>query len=207
MRLNTLAQFAGRRERVLVHAGAGGVGMAAIQVALRAGAEVFATAGTPAKRKLLADLGVAHVMDSRTLDFVREIDRITGGEGVHVVLNSLAGDFIAKSLEATARGGRFIELGKREIWSADDVARVRPDVTYLPFDLADVAIDDPKQISALFSELVTAIEGGALRALPTRTWPLSDAVSAFRTMAQARHTGQAGALAPKCGRRIPGVAP
>ena len=128
--LNTLAQLQ-RGERLLVHAGAGGVGMAALQVALRAGAEVFATAGTPAKRKLLTDLGVAHVMDSRTLDFVREIHRITGGEGVHVVLNSLAGEFIAKSLEATARGGRFIELGKREIWSADDIARVRPDVTYM----------------------------------------------------------------------------
>ena len=196
--LNTLAQLQ-RGERVLVHAGAGGVGMAAIQVALRAGAEVFATAGTPAKRKLLADLGVAHVMDSRTLDFVREIHRITGGEGVHVVLNSLAGEFIAKSLEATARGGRFIELGKREIWSADDIARVRPDVTYMPFDLADVAINDPKQISALFSELVTAVESGALRALPTRTWPLSDAVSAFRTMAQARHTGKLVLLHPGAG--------
>ena len=187
--LNTLACLRAG-ERVLVHAGAGGVGMAAIQVALRAGAEVFATAGTPAKRKLLTDLGVAHALDSRTLDFVREIDRITSGEGVHVVLNSLAGDFIAKSLEVTARGGRFLELGKRAIWSADDVARIRPDVTYLPFDLADVAIDDPIQINKLLSELVAAVEGGALRALPIRTWPLSDAMSAFRTMAQARHTGK-----------------
>ena len=187
--LNTLAGLRAG-ERVLIHAGAGGVGMAAIQVAKRAGAEVFATAGSPDKRQMLAGLGVAHVMDSRSLDFAEEIDRITGGAGVDVVLNSLAGDFIARSFDVLARGGRFVEIGKRDIWSAAEVARARPDATYLPFDLGDVAADDPETIARLLADLSAALEAGTLRPLPTRSWPLSDAASAFRTMAQARHTGK-----------------
>ena len=187
--LNTLAGLRAG-ERVLIHAGAGGVGMAAIQVAKRAGAEVFATAGSPDKRRMLASLGVAHVMDSRTLHFADEIDRITGGAGVDVVLNSLAGDFIARSFDVLARGGRFVEIGKRDIWSAAEVARVRPDAIYLPFDLGDVAADDPETIARLLADLSAALEAGTLRPLPTRSWPLSDAASAFRTMAQARHTGK-----------------
>lgn len=177
-------------ERVLVHAGTGGVGMAAIQIALRAGAQVFATAGTPQKRQLLADLGVSHAMDSRTLDFAAEIDRITHGEGVHVVLNSLAGEFISKSLDVLADGGRFLEMGKRDIWSATDVARVRPDVAYHAFDLADVATRDPALIARLLTELSALLENGTLRPLPTSRWPIAEAVSAFRHMAQARHTGK-----------------
>jgi acyl transferase domain-containing protein/NADPH:quinone reductase-like Zn-dependent oxidoreductase len=177
-------------ERVLVHAGAGGVGMAAIQIALRAGAKVFATASTPQKRQLLTDLGVSHAMDSRTLDFAPEIDRITQGEGVHVVLNSLAGEFISKSFDVLAHGGRFLEMGKRDIRSAADVARARPDVAYHSFDLADVAVQDPAAIARLLTELSASLESGTLRPLPTRCWPLTEAASAFRHMAQARHTGK-----------------
>jgi acyl transferase domain-containing protein/acyl carrier protein len=177
-------------ERVLVHAGTGGVGMAAIQVALRAGAQVFATASTPKKRQLLTALGVSYVMDSRTLDFAAEINRITNGEGVHVVLNSLAGEFISKSFDALAQGGRFLEMGKRGIRSAADVKRVRPDVAYHSFDLADVAVKDQAAIARLLSELAASLENGTLHPLPTSRWPIADAASAFRHMAQARHTGK-----------------
>jgi acyl transferase domain-containing protein/NADPH:quinone reductase-like Zn-dependent oxidoreductase/acyl carrier protein len=177
-------------ERVLVHAGTGGVGMAAIQVALRADAQVFATASTPRKRQLLTDLGVSYVMDSRTLDFATEINRITDGEGVDVVLNSLAGEFISKSFDALARGGRFLEMGKRAIWSAAEVKRVRPDVAYHAFDLADVAVKDPAAIARLLSELSASLENGTLHPLPTSRWPIAEAASAFRHMAQARHTGK-----------------
>jgi hypothetical protein len=116
---HTLIERAGlqRGERVLIHAGAGGVGMAAIRLAQRAGAEVFATAGSDAKRAYLRELGVPHVLDSRSLSFADEVLARTGGEGVHVTLNSLADAFVERSLAVTARGGRFLEIGKRGIWT------------------------------------------------------------------------------------------
>ena len=99
-------------EKILIHAGSGGVGQAAIQVAQHLGLEIFATAGSPEKRRLMSDLGVPYVMDSRTFEFADQIMEITGGEGVDAVLNSLAGPFIPKSLSVLAPFGRFLEIGK-----------------------------------------------------------------------------------------------
>ena len=105
-----------RGDRVLIHAAAGGVGLAAIQLAQRAGAEVFATAGSPMKRDLLRALGVKYVMDSRTSSFADEVMRFTNGEGVDIVLNSLAGEAIPLSLSTLRSYGRFLEIGKRDIY-------------------------------------------------------------------------------------------
>ena len=102
-------------DRVLIHAAAGGVGLAAIQLALRAGAEIFATAGSEVKRAHLRALGVHHVLNSRDDTFDAEILRLTDGKGVDVVLNSLSGSFIDASFRVTALRGRFIEIGKRGI--------------------------------------------------------------------------------------------
>src|SRR5206468_8168896 len=102
-------------DRVLIHAAAGGVGLAAVQLAQRAGAEVLATAGSDEKRAYLRSLGVRHVMDSRSLSFAEDVTKLTGGEGVHLVLNSLTGDFIPKSLGVLRRRGRFLEIGKAGI--------------------------------------------------------------------------------------------
>ena len=115
---------------MLIHAVTGGVGMAALQLALRAGAEVFGTAGSPAKRALALALGAHHVADSRSLSFADDVMRATGGEGVDIVLNSLAGDFIPESLRLLRRGGRFIEIGKTGIWDAARVAQEFPGVDY-----------------------------------------------------------------------------
>jgi myxalamid-type polyketide synthase MxaB len=115
-------------ERVLIHAAAGGVGLAAVQLARLAGAEVFATA-SPGKWGFLRGLGVAHVMNSRTLDFADEILRLTGGEGVDVVLNSLSGQAAEKSLAVLRHGGRFVELGKLGIWEPRQVRQRWPDVS------------------------------------------------------------------------------
>ncbi len=108
----------------MIHAAAGGVGLAAVQLAQRCGAEIFATAGSPAKRDMLRGLGIAVVMDSRSVSFSDDVIAATGGAGVDVVLNSLAGDFIPAGIRALARGGRFLELGKRGIWSAEAVAKI-----------------------------------------------------------------------------------
>ena len=113
--LCTLARL-GKGERVLIHAGAGGVGLAAIQIAQAVGAEIFATAGSDTKRDYLRSLGVHHVMDSRSLDFADEILEITSGYGVDVVLNSLPGEAITKSISILAAYGRFLEIGKTDIY-------------------------------------------------------------------------------------------
>lgn len=117
-------------DRVLIHSGAGGVGLAAIQLAHAAGAEVFATASAP-KQAYLRSLGVRHVFDSRQTKFGKEILEATDGEGVNVVLNSLTGEgFIEASLSCLAHGGRFVELARRNIYSEEEMAAARPDVDY-----------------------------------------------------------------------------
>jgi len=177
-------------QRVLIHAAAGGVGLAAVQIARRAGAEIFATAGSPDKRALLASLGVAHVLDSRSLDFADEVLARTRGEGVDVVLNSLAGEFIPRSLAVLRRGGCFVEIGRRGIWAAADVAAVRPDVRYHVLYLGDSFTREPARIQSMLTGIAAELEAGSLTPLPHRVYPAARAVDAFRFMAQARHVGK-----------------
>ena len=177
-------------ESVLVHAGAGGVGMAAIQLALRTGAEVYATAGSDEKRARLAQMGVAHVFDSRSLDFAEGVMHASGGRGVDVVLNALSGDFIQRSVDVLAPNGRFMEIGKRDIWSPDQMAAVRPDVRYAILFLGDVAQNDPTAIQAMLQAIQAGLADGSLAALPMKLFPMARAIDAFRYMAQARHIGK-----------------
>jgi acyl transferase domain-containing protein len=177
-------------DRVLIHAAAGGVGLAAIQLALRAGAEIFATAGSPEKRSYLRALGVTHVFDSRSVGFADQIMRKTGGRGVDIVLNSLAGDFIAESASALAPGGRFLELGKRGILSREEFSSRRPDCQYYPYDLGEEALADPSLSPSLFAELLLAFKKGELHALPVTIFRLEQTVDAFRLMARAKHIGK-----------------
>src|SRR5690606_6378139 len=163
---------------------------AAVQLALRAGAEVFATAGSPEKREFLRRLGVAHVMDSRTLDFAEQVLEATGGRGVDVVLNSLAGEFIPRSLAALAEEGRFLEIGKRGIWTAEQVAEVKPRARYEVIDLGAYAQARPSAIRGMFERLLPWFEDATLRPLPTRVFDAVEAAGAFRYMAQAKHIGK-----------------
>jgi acyl transferase domain-containing protein/NADPH:quinone reductase-like Zn-dependent oxidoreductase/acyl carrier protein len=179
-----------RGERVLIHAAAGGVGLAAVQLAQRCGARVFATAGSDEKRTLLRSLGVEHVMDSRTLAFADQIAAATAGSGMDVVLNSLAGNFIPATLRALGANGRFLELGKRDILTPQAMAQLRPDVHYLPFDLGIDAQVDRGLLRPMFEDLLGALEDGSLRPLPVTTFALEEARDAFRFMAQARHVGK-----------------
>lgn len=176
-------------DRVLVHAAAGGVGVAAVQIARRAGAEVLATA-SPGKWEFVRSLGVEHVMNSRTTEFAEEVTRVTGGRGVDVVLNSLVGDAIPKSLSVLRPGGVLVEIGKREIWSRERVAAVRPDVSYVPFDLVELSERDPGAVRAMFDAVAGALEDGSLAPLPAEVFPVEEAAAAFRHMSQARHVGK-----------------
>ncbi|MDX2205387.1 MAG: type I polyketide synthase [Hyphomicrobiaceae bacterium] len=175
---------------VLVHAGAGGVGMAAIGLALRAGAVVYATAGSPEKRGLLQRLGVRMAMDSRSLAFADELREATGGRGVDVVLNSLAGEFIPAGLDALARGGCFLELGKRGVWTPGQVAARRPDVRYHVYDLGQETAADPAVARAMLADVVAGLADDTLQPLPVTPFPLGRAADAMRHMAQARHVGK-----------------
>ncbi len=177
-------------ERVLIHAGAGGVGLAAIQIAQNAGATVFATAGSPEKRAYLASIGVRHVMDSRSLDFVGGIREITNGQGVEIVLNSLAGPFIDAGMEILASCGRFVELGVADIRSAESVASLRPDITYQPFNLAPALEAGDRFVGEILKAVFEKFQTGDFNPLPRKTFSLENARDAFRYMAQARHIGR-----------------
>jgi NADPH:quinone reductase-like Zn-dependent oxidoreductase/acyl carrier protein len=187
--LNHLARMK-RGERVLIHAAAGGVGMAAVQLAQRAGAEIFATAGSPKKRAVLRAMGVPHVMDSRSLAFAEEVMEQTRGEGIDIVLNALTDDFIPKSLALLRRGGRFLEIGKRGIWDHEQVRRVKPEIEYHMIYLGEVVEQQPALIQEMLRELREAFEAGNLAPLPRAVFSLRDAASAFRYMAQAKHVGK-----------------
>ena len=177
-------------ERVLIHAAAGGVGLAAVQLAQRAGAEIFATAGSSEKRSYLKSLGVPHVMDSRSLDFADEIMEITGGHGVDLVLNCLAGEFIAKSLSITAINGRFLEIGRTGIWDQAQVAQLNKNISHFPIDLASTFDKNPELVRSLFDELIPDFRKGLLKPLPLKIFGIDELIPAFRFMAQARHIGK-----------------
>ncbi|GAA2661046.1 type I polyketide synthase [Paractinoplanes durhamensis] len=173
-------------ESVLIHAAAGGVGMAAVAIARHLGAEVYATA-SPGKHAALAALGVdeAHLASSRDADFAPRFLAATDGRGVDVVLNSLTGELVDASLRVLPRGGRFIELGKREIREPAQVASDYRGVDYRPFE-----DPDPQRIGELLAIVVDLLGQGVLRPLPTRAFGLLRAAEAFSWMSQARHTGK-----------------
>jgi acyl transferase domain-containing protein len=176
-------------ERVLIHAAAGGVGLAALQIARRAGAVVLATASVP-KWDYLRSLGVEHVFDSRSLDFAEQIKNVTDGRGADVVLNSLAGDFIARSVDVLAPGGRFLEIGKQGIWSAEQMRAARPDIDYRVIALDRMIEDAPMAAGALLEELVPLFAASDLHPGVHTIFPLSQSAAAFRLMQQARHIGK-----------------
>jgi NADPH:quinone reductase-like Zn-dependent oxidoreductase/NADP-dependent 3-hydroxy acid dehydrogenase YdfG/acyl carrier protein len=179
-------------ERVLIHAGAGGVGLAAIQIAQLYDCEIFATAGSPEKRKYLQDLKVHHVLDSRSLKFAEEIRRITQGHGVDLVLNSLAGDFIPASLSVLGAYGRFLEIGKIDIYTNSKIGLLpfQDNLSYFAIDLDRLFRQRPQQARTLFAELIQLFMDGKLKPLPHTDFPLSDLTQAFRYMAQRKNTGK-----------------
>jgi acyl transferase domain-containing protein/NADPH:quinone reductase-like Zn-dependent oxidoreductase/acyl carrier protein len=178
-------------ESVLIHAAAGGVGLAAVQIAHRAGARVFATAGSPAKRELLKRLGVECVMDSRSLAFFDDLMRATDGRGVDVVLNSLAGTAMSRSLACLAPGGRFLELGKRDLYENTHVGLwpLRRNASYHAIDLSVILAEGAVGLDSLRA-LFAAVTTRELQPLPLRVLPVSRAAEAFRVMAQGGHVGK-----------------
>ncbi|MBI2701341.1 MAG: SDR family NAD(P)-dependent oxidoreductase [Mycobacterium sp.] len=177
-------------DRVLVHAASGGVGLAAVQLARQCGATVFATASTY-KRATLRELGVEYVYDSRTTDFADQILADTDGAGVDVVLNSLTNEgFLEATVRATAHNGRFAEIAKRDIWTPEQMAAVRPDIDYEIVALDGTIMSDPEHIHRLLGEVSDGLGSGEWEPLHAEIYPLTEAKTAFRRMQQARHIGK-----------------
>ncbi|HEX4310704.1 MAG TPA: type I polyketide synthase [Acidobacteriaceae bacterium] len=179
-------------EKVLIHAAAGGVGLAAIQIAEWTGAEIWATAGSEEKRAWLRGMGITHVMDSRTLDFSQTILEETGGRGVDVVLNSLAGAAIPAGLDALAPYGRFVEIGKRDIWENSRLGMrpFRRNLSLFAVDLADAVEFRREMVASLLSEVMDRFAAGDFLPLPITVSPVSAASEAFQHLARATHIGK-----------------
>ncbi|HXA87448.1 MAG TPA: SDR family NAD(P)-dependent oxidoreductase, partial [Mycobacterium sp.] len=181
-------------QRVLVHAAAGGVGMAAVQLARHLGLEVFATASR-GKWDTLRAMGFdeEHISDSRSLEFEDKFRTVTGGRGMDVVLDSLAGEFVDASLRLVAPGGVFLEMGKTDIRDPGVIAQEYPGVRYRAFDLFEPGRPRMHQWMLDLAELFDA---GVLRPLPATTFDVRRAPAALRYLSQARHTGKVVMMMP-----------
>ena len=179
-------------EKILIHGGAGGVGLAAIQIARWRGAEVFATAGSGEKRELLRMLGVKHILDSRSLRFAEDIMQATKGEGIDMVLNSLAGEAISRNLSILKPFGRFLELGKRDFYENTRIG-LRPfrnNITYFGIDADQLMSERPALTGTLFNDLMDLFDKGLLHALPYTSFEAREVVAAFRFMQQSKQIGK-----------------
>jgi phthiocerol/phenolphthiocerol synthesis type-I polyketide synthase C len=179
-------------ERVLIHNATGGVGMAAVQLAGWTGAEVYATAGSQEKRAMLRMMGIAHVYDSRSTEFAEQIRADTRGDGMDVVLNTLAGEGLLKSMGLLADYGRYLELSRRDLVEGTplDMRLLARGASFFVVDIVDLGLRDPRRLGAIMDETMTLVQAGVLQPPPHRVFPAADLVGAFRHMAQAKHIGK-----------------
>ncbi|HEX3538333.1 MAG TPA: SDR family NAD(P)-dependent oxidoreductase, partial [Stellaceae bacterium] len=189
--LGTLAKLA-EGEHVLIHAAAGGVGLAAIQYAKHRGAIVIATAGSEIKRAFLRQAGADHVLDSRALDFADGVRDLTGHAGVDVVLNSLSGDAMELSLSVLKPFGRFLELGKRDFYLNRRIhlRPMRQNISYFAIDVDQLPVQRPDLAASLLAEISAALQEGAIRPLAHRRFPFGEIDEAFRLMQSSGHIGK-----------------
>ncbi|OLT22759.1 hypothetical protein BJF79_46255 [Actinomadura sp. CNU-125] len=191
-------------ETVLVHSAAGGTGLAAVAVARLLGATVLATAGTGAKRRHLRGRGVEHVFDSRDLRFAEQVREATGGRGVDVVLNSLSGPAMHASLTLLAPRGRFVEIGKRDLFDGTrvDLSDLRRGNTYAAVDMALTAADRPGVLRDAAERALAEVAAGRLAPLPFESRPLDGAAAAFKRLASGDHIGRIVLTFPEPGRKL-----
>ncbi len=181
-------------QRVLVHSAAGGVGMAATQIVRKAGAEVVGTASRSKFKAIAQDLIAVH--SSRDTNYNAAIVSTFGDRSVDIALNSLTGEHIPATLSLLRPGGAFLEIGKAETLSADEVRRHGEDIHYHPFDLAQICNDTPDIIAQMFVEIASGFATGDLKPLPHEAFSFDQAEQALRHMSLARHTGKVVIKAP-----------
>jgi acyl transferase domain-containing protein/acyl carrier protein len=179
-------------ETVLIHAAAGGVGLAAIQVAQWLGATIIATVGSEEKRQYLSSIGVEHIFNSRTLDFADGVREVTHGRGVDVVLNSLSKETIIKSLEVMAPLGRFVEIGKRDIVQNIRMPMIafNRNLSYTAIDLDRFMGESPEVLDGLFDKVWALFHSKDLKPTPVKVYPAAKIADAFKFMAQSKQIGK-----------------
>ncbi|HEU4363205.1 MAG TPA: sulfolipid-1 biosynthesis phthioceranic/hydroxyphthioceranic acid synthase, partial [Mycobacterium sp.] len=189
--LHDLAEIA-TGEKVLIHSATGGVGQAAIAIARAAGAEIFATAGSDERRELLRSMGIKHVYDSRSTEFAEQIRRDTDGYGVDIVLNSLTGAAQRAGFELLAIGGRFVEIGKRDVYGNTQLGLFpfRRNLTFYYVDLALMSVSHPQRVGEVLRTVYRLVADGELPPAQHTNYPLADAAAAVRLMSGAGHTGK-----------------
>jgi polyketide synthase 5 len=190
-------------DKVLIHSGTGGVGQAAIAIARAAGAEIFATAGSEQRRQLLRDMGIEHVYDSRSVEFADQIRHDTEGYGVDVVLNSVTGAAQRAGLELLALGGRFVEIGKRDIYGDTRLGLFpfRRNLAFYAVDLGLLSYSHPDRLRDLLNTVYEHVADGVLPMPKSTHYPLADAATAIRMMSGAQHTGKLVLDVPHAGSR------
>jgi acyl transferase domain-containing protein/NADPH:quinone reductase-like Zn-dependent oxidoreductase/NADP-dependent 3-hydroxy acid dehydrogenase YdfG/acyl carrier protein len=179
-------------ETVLIHGGAGGVGLAAIQYALHKGATVYATAGSALRRQTLRMLGVTAVFDSRSPSFADDLLAMTGGSGVDVVLNSLSAEAMQQSVRLLRPFGRFLEIGKRDLYRNTPIG-IRPlrhNASYFAIDVDELVACRPALGQSVLDEIAGLLADGRLQPLPYRAFGFSEAVHAFRLLQSSGHLGK-----------------
>src|SRR5271166_1475891 len=190
-------------DRVLIHSATGDVGQAAVAIARAAGAEIFATAGSQQRRQLLRNMGIQHVYDSRSVDFGEQIRRDTDGYGVDIVLNSLAGTALRTGIELLAIGGRFVEIGKRDVYgnSRLELFPFHRNLTFHYVDLAMLSIGRAQRVGELLGTVFRLVADGELPPAKHTSYPLVEAATAIRVMSAAEHTGKLVLYVPQAGSR------
>ncbi|OBH85009.1 polyketide synthase [Mycobacterium scrofulaceum] len=191
-------------DRVLIHSATGGVGQAATAIARAAGAEIFATAGSAARRNLLREKGIGHVYDPRSADFAELIRRDADGHGMDVVLNSAPGASQRAGLELLAPGGRFIDISRRDARPGPIPAR---NIAFHSVDMGLLSASEPDRVRALLITLYRSIADGTLPVPDTAHFPLADAQNAILLMESARHIGKLVLDIPRSGVRRVAVPP
>ena len=190
------------QDKVLIHSATGGVGQAAIAIAKAAGAEIFATAGSPKRRELLRDMGIQHIYDSRSIEFAERIRHDTNGYGVDVVLNSLTGAAMSAGIKLLSFGGRFVEIGKRDIYGDTRLGLFpfRRNLMFYAVDLGLMSVTHPGQIRRLLTTVYRLTADGTLPMPESTHYPLGWAATAIRAMSAAEHTGKLILDIPQTGR-------
>ena len=175
---------------ILIHAATGGVGMAALAFARAAGTRVLATAGTEEKRAMLRAQGITCVSDSRSDAFQADVLAATDGAGVDIVLNCLSGPLVQPGFDVLKPGGRFLELGKADVWDAEQAGRYRADVEFHRILLDHQIFEDPAQVARDWAALQPEIASGVLPPLPVQSFAFDDPQPAYAYMRDAKHTGR-----------------
>ena len=179
-------------ESVLIHSAAGGIGHAAISIAKHVGAVIYATAGSDDKRQLVKDMGVDFVYNSRNVGWFDDLMKDTDGQGVDVVLNSLAGKHQRLGVQALRSSGRFLEIGKMDIFDNNGLPLLafRKNISFFAIDMDRLALDDPAQTAEIGREVGRHFEAGHYHKLPIESFPMNQMKEALEFMKTGKHVGK-----------------